>query len=280
MFGFPSLLSQEAPLADAVTTEPAVIYRIPETLFRTTVGPPPVRPLLPARAERPPAHGAPRRPPLGDQGLGDAGEIPDRPPADLCDAGRHRAGSGAVMTDANVSSVLVADDPPGILTDRDLRRRVLATGRGPETPVKEVMSRPLVSLDSDTPVHGAMMLMLEQQIHHLALVEEGEIVGLVSPAATCCATSRRTRSTCSASCRSLHDPAANWRAMPRRHYAGRGDALPRRAGRTADRAHRLDAERYLNCTAGAASGRPNWGRRRAPMPGSSLAPRGVRSRSC
>lgn len=85
-----------------------------------------------------------------------------------------------LMSEANASSLLVRGDPPGILTDRDLRRRVLAAGRGPETPVREVMSQPVRTLDSDTPVHGAMLLMLEAGIHHVALVEEGEITGLIT----------------------------------------------------------------------------------------------------
>ena len=180
MFGFPSMLSQEAPIADVVAAEPVVIYRIPETLFRTLLERPPFaqyflrglseRLRTATRAE----HVAP------DQGLGvPAKYLIARPPIVVAPAATVQE-AAQVMTDANVSSVLVDDTPPGILTDRDLRRRVLATGRGPETPVKEVMSRPLVSLDSDTPVHGAMMLMLEQQIHHLALVEEGQVVGLIS----------------------------------------------------------------------------------------------------
>lgn len=85
-----------------------------------------------------------------------------------------------LMSAANASSLLVRSDPPGILTDRDLRRRVLAAGRGPDTPVREVMSQPVRTLDSDTPVHGAMLMMLEQGIHHVALVEEGEITGLIT----------------------------------------------------------------------------------------------------
>jgi CBS domain-containing protein len=85
-----------------------------------------------------------------------------------------------MMTAANSTSVLVRSDPPGILTDRDLRRRVLAMGLGPQTPVAAVMSQPLRTLDSDTPIHGAVLLMLEHGIHHVALVEEGEVVGLVS----------------------------------------------------------------------------------------------------
>ena len=83
------------------------------------------------------------------------------------------------MREALIGSVLVADYPPGIVTDRDLRGRVLAAGLGPETPVRRVMTRPLKTLDSDAPVLAALHLMLEENIHHLALVEEGKIVGLI-----------------------------------------------------------------------------------------------------
>ena len=88
--------------------------------------------------------------------------------------------AASVMQNARIGSALVADDPPGILTDRDLRGRVLAAGLGPRTTVREVMTRPVKTLDSDAPVFTALRLMLQENIHHLALVEEGKIVGLIS----------------------------------------------------------------------------------------------------
>lgn len=179
MFGFPSLLSQEAPLADAVTTEPSVIYRIPEALFRTLLERPPfAQYFLRGLSDR--LRTAAADQPLGEQGLGMAVKhlIVREPIFVTPDATVQEAAQ--LMSEANVSSVLVAADPPGIVTDRDLRRRVLAVGRGPETPVSAAMTRPLVQIDADTPVHGAMMRMLEAQIHHLALTQEGQIVGLIS----------------------------------------------------------------------------------------------------
>ncbi|MCB0087697.1 MAG: CBS domain-containing protein [Caldilineaceae bacterium] len=86
------------------------------------------------------------------------------------------------MTAAGVSYALVSADPPGIITDRDLRGRVLAVGRGPQTPVAQIMSRPLKTIDSDRPIYTALLVMVEEGIHHLAVVEEGAIVGLVSDA--------------------------------------------------------------------------------------------------
>ena len=84
------------------------------------------------------------------------------------------------MQNARVGSILIATDPPGIVTDRDLRGRVLGAGLGPETAVTQIMSRPLVTLDSDALAFTALRLMLEENIHHLPLTEEGKIVGVIS----------------------------------------------------------------------------------------------------
>lgn len=80
------------------------------------------------------------------------------------------------MQDADHGSILVrapADDPdhtgPGIVTDRDLRR-VLADGLDPCTPVSEVASRPLLTLETSESVAAAHLAMLEAGVHHLALV--------------------------------------------------------------------------------------------------------------
>ena len=180
MFGFPSMLSQEPPLSDAVAAEPCVIYRIPESLFRILLERPPfAQYFLRGLSERLRSAAAAEQS-LNAQGLGMPSKylVVHEPICVTPDATVQEAAK--VMAKAGVGSVLVADEPPGILTDRDLRNRVLAAGRGPETPVREVMSRPLIAIDPDTPVHGAMMRMLEERIHHLALVEEGKIVGLIS----------------------------------------------------------------------------------------------------
>lgn len=101
-----------------------------------------------------------------------------RPPV-FVEPGATVGQAASIMQNARIGSVLVADDPPGIVTDRDLRGRVLAVGLGPETPVRQVMTRPLKTLDSDAPVFRALRLMLEENIHHVALVEEGKVVGVI-----------------------------------------------------------------------------------------------------
>jgi CBS domain-containing protein len=102
-----------------------------------------------------------------------------RPPV-FIDQAATVAQAASIMQNAHIGSVLVAANPPGIITDRDLRGRVLAVGLGSETPARQVMSQPLKTLDSDAPVFAALHFMLEEHIHHLALVEEGKVVGVIS----------------------------------------------------------------------------------------------------
>lgn len=85
-----------------------------------------------------------------------------------------------LMRERRIGSLLVAGPPLGILTDRDLRSRVLAEGKGPETPVAEVLSRPVWTLGADASSVDALLLMAERGIRHLPLVEGGRVVGLVS----------------------------------------------------------------------------------------------------
>ena len=61
-----------------------------------------------------------------------------------------------------------------------MRGRVLAQGLGPDTAIHSVLTAPLKTLDSDVPVYAALIHMLEENIHHLPLVEEGDLVGIVT----------------------------------------------------------------------------------------------------
>lgn len=90
------------------------------------------------------------------------------------------ASAAQQMQRARIGSILVTADPPGIVTDRDLRGRVLAANVSPEAPVVSVMTRPLKTVDAAAPAFSALRTMVEQNIHHLIVIEESQIIGVVS----------------------------------------------------------------------------------------------------
>ncbi|MBW8190590.1 CBS domain-containing protein [Neiella marina] len=99
-----------------------------------------------------------------------------------------------LMSHERVSSLLVTDpekplpnDPEdddgqviGIVTDGDLRRRVLATDLNPATAVAEIMTQDLLVADDNTYVFEAMLIMLRQNVHHLPIVHRKRPVGVLS----------------------------------------------------------------------------------------------------
>jgi CBS domain-containing protein len=87
------------------------------------------------------------------------------------------------MVDANVGSLLVTEGGriAGIVTERDyLRRAALADRADDETPVRDIMTSPLVVATPDTPIDECMALMTERRIRHVPVVDGGDVVGLVS----------------------------------------------------------------------------------------------------
>jgi CBS domain-containing protein len=87
------------------------------------------------------------------------------------------------MVAANVGSLLVTDggDIAGIVTERDYLRRVTLEGRTDrDTAVGEIMTSPLVVVNPDTSIDECMAVMTDRRIRHVPVVEDGEVVGLVS----------------------------------------------------------------------------------------------------
>jgi len=87
------------------------------------------------------------------------------------------------MIDANVGAMLVSVSGriTGIVTERDYLRRVTLEGRADrDTPVREIMSSPLIVISPDTTIDECMALMTEQRIRHLPVAEHGDVVGVVS----------------------------------------------------------------------------------------------------
>ena len=86
------------------------------------------------------------------------------------------------MSEHGVSSLLVSDGERvrGIVTDRDLRNRVLAQGRDPAEPVAAIMTADPLTLDASSPVLEGILAMAGRGIHHLPLTRDERIVGMVT----------------------------------------------------------------------------------------------------
>jgi len=88
-----------------------------------------------------------------------------------------------IMADKEVGALLVVDDGRlhGIVSERDYARKVVLMGRSSkDTPVKEILTEPLITIPPDCSVDEAMRLVSTHRIRHLPVVRDGELQGLIS----------------------------------------------------------------------------------------------------
>jgi CBS domain-containing protein len=86
------------------------------------------------------------------------------------------------MRAQRVSSILLTAGQRvyGIVTDRDLRNRVLAEGIAADAPLHSVMTARPICIDHQAPLFQAILLMSEHNIHHLPVVDDGVPCGVIS----------------------------------------------------------------------------------------------------
>ena len=87
------------------------------------------------------------------------------------------------MSKHQVSSLIIVDDagvPLGIVTDRDLREKVVARDRPVDDPVNGIMSVSLIKVDGRDYCFEALLKMIRYNIHHLLVVAEGRLKGVVT----------------------------------------------------------------------------------------------------
>jgi len=71
--------------------------------------------------------------------------------------------------------------PVGIMTERDLLKRVLAESKNPKkTRVQEIMSRPLIVGKPGMEIEEVIQLMFDRKIKKIPIVENGRLLGLVT----------------------------------------------------------------------------------------------------
>jgi CBS domain-containing protein len=88
----------------------------------------------------------------------------------------------ALMARERISSVLIPHaDGIGIVTDRDLRARVVAARRDPEIPVSEVMTPAVRTIPGSAMLGEAVLVMLEGGFHHVPVTDgAGDVIGVVT----------------------------------------------------------------------------------------------------
>jgi CBS domain-containing protein len=179
LFGFTSVLA-ETTAFDVVAGEDLLAYRVPAGVVRgLLVHPAFARYFTESLAERLRWTAEPVRALAGGDLYLPVGTLVHRdalmvaPDTTVAETARR-------MSEARVSSALVEGDPLGIATDRDLRNRVLAAGRSPDTCIAEVATRPVRTVSASAPVHEAWHALVEHGVHHLPVVRDGTVIGVIS----------------------------------------------------------------------------------------------------
>ena len=88
-----------------------------------------------------------------------------------------------LMAEHHIGSVLVmqGNELLGIATERDYARKVILQGRSSsDTPVAQVMSSPVVTVSPTDTVQTCMALMTDRKIRHLPVLEDGQVLGMIS----------------------------------------------------------------------------------------------------
>jgi len=89
-----------------------------------------------------------------------------------------------LMNEERIGCVVVVEPGQGavgIFTERDILRRVVAECRSPEnTRVSEVMSRPVTCCRPCTSLIECQQVMTNKRLRHLPVVENGELIGMIS----------------------------------------------------------------------------------------------------
>ncbi len=87
------------------------------------------------------------------------------------------------MAEKNVGALVVLEDGKlaGIFSERDYARKVILKGRSSlNTPVKDIMTSEVYCVRPDQTLEECMVLMTDKRIRHLPVLENGQLVGLVS----------------------------------------------------------------------------------------------------
>jgi CBS domain-containing protein len=187
LFGHPSLVSGQPPAFSVRAREDTLCYLLDEETATAVLATPPglrflSRSLRARSARALEGHSAER----ADPWRAEVGSLVKRK-AVMCTPTESIRRVAQTMAKERISSVLVngigtgIGTGLGIVTDRDLRSRVVAEGRSSDVPVSEIMSSPAISIGERDLVAEALQRMLEHGVHHLVVERaDGTLSGVVT----------------------------------------------------------------------------------------------------
>ena len=90
--------------------------------------------------------------------------------------------AACMMDDSDIGCVIITRDgsPIGILTERDFVKKIVAKNKDLSSPLTEVMSSPLIMINSDETVWEAAEIMKQKGIHKLPVLDNNKVSGIIT----------------------------------------------------------------------------------------------------
>ncbi len=187
VFGYPSLLSGEPPTSTAKVVQDAILYLLPKEIFLKLIEKYEEFELFFARslAKKLSATIKLVKTPLKSEGSLErfltlrikdikVNSVPFLKESD------NVLSSARLMRDKNLSCVFVEGERIGIVTERDIIKRVVAEGRDPSsTSLSEIMSYPVVHVDEESFLFEAIIEMASKNIRRIGVSRDGRLIGVL-----------------------------------------------------------------------------------------------------
>ena len=179
LFGHASMISGLPTGFEARAAEDTVCYRIPADVMHPLLARPDVLRFI-ARSIVDRAVTAAPADPRSDPVQSPVATLIRTSPL-VCQGSEPIREAAKRMTDQGASAVLVPHGGTfGIVTDRDLRSRVIAAGLSPDAPVSAIMTEPAYTVTADRLGGDVLLDMLERNVHHIPVLSAaGEVLGVV-----------------------------------------------------------------------------------------------------
>ena len=99
------------------------------------------------------------------------------------DADKNAHDAASMMAEKDIGTLVIIDSnkPIGIITERDLVKRVCAKDlKASEVAIKDIMSKPLITIKPNDPIELAASIMIENKIRRLPVVKDEQLVGIIT----------------------------------------------------------------------------------------------------